>query len=106
MNPYTAVARIITIRQVEEAACEAWEIPIEELYVKRRFREKVEPRQVVFHYRKKYMGHSPRRINDETGFHYANVYHAESVVDNLMETDPIFRKKYDYFLKILSEEVN
>lgn len=105
MNPYIASGRRITIKLVEKAAAEAWEVPLEELYTKRRFRELVEPRQVVFHYRKKYMRHSPRRINDDTGFHYASVYHAEEVVDNLLETDAIFKLKHRHFMDILEGNV-
>jgi chromosomal replication initiation ATPase DnaA len=90
---------------VEHAAAKAWEIPLEQLYVKRRFRELVEPRQVVFHYRKKYMRHSPRRIDSDTGFNFSDVYHAEKTVDNLLQTNNLFQKQYKYFLEILNTEI-
>jgi chromosomal replication initiator protein len=99
--PYVAAGQVVTVPIVEQAVAQIWEVNEQELYKKRRFREVVEPRQVVFHYRVRYMKHTPRRVAAETAFNTATVYHAEKTVDNLIETDPEFRKKH----KLLMEKL-
>ena len=91
----------VTIKEIEQAAAKVWEVPEDTLYLKRRYREMVEPRQAIFHYRRTQLNHKPSRIERETGFDHATVNHAVKTVDNLRSTDAHFKRQYEQFLNAL-----
>jgi len=93
MTPYTAPG----LKTIEEIAAEIWEIPVESIMVKTRKREVVEARQVLMAYRKQQTGKSSNRVGKEYSKDHATVLHAIKTVNNLRETDKVFRYKYEEF---------
>jgi chromosomal replication initiator protein len=104
MNPYVIPGlkqKVSRETKIDEAACKAWGIPMEDLYKRTRKREIVETRQVVMQYRRMILNESPAVIARHTGFDHASVNSSCKTVSNLLETNKAFRARYNEFLNNL-----
>lgn len=102
-NTLPPPSETITVKKLEETAARIWEVTLEQMYTARRWPEIVEPRYVVFHYRKVHLGHSPRKIVENTPFDKATVYNAIKKVEAYLFSDPVFRQKYYDFWELLRQ---
>lgn len=101
MNDKVILGLQLTRQQIEKAVCKVWDIPVKDLYKRTREVYISEPRFVIFYYRNAILEVAPSKIKQETGFSHSNILHAKKVIPNLLETDKLFRARYELFLKEL-----
>ena len=99
MTPYSAPG----MKTMEDVAAEVWEIPVEAIKTKTRQREVVEARQVLMVSRKQLTGKSLNMVGSEYSKDHATVLHAIKTVNNLIETDKVFRVKYETFIERMTQ---
>ena len=94
----------ITLENIERAVCKFYNIQGSDLRKKVRKREVVQPRQVsmnLSHYKTK---HSLAAIGEYFGgFDHATVLHARNTVDNLLETNKIFKQEFEQIEQSLNK---
>lgn len=93
-SPYLAPGVMTPLQRLELAVSKEWGIPTEDLYLKVRDRDIVEPRQVVMHFRMEMWNEKPEEIVKGTVFNRTTVYNAKKTVENLYRTNKEFREKY------------
>jgi len=96
---------LFTFTIVDDVVCEYLDCTINEIYMKRRFRESVFPRQICM----KIMSHHSRHSLKDIGLHYGDfdhstVIHAKGVIQGLIDVDPEFNIKYYAILKEIDPE--
>lgn len=101
ISAYAIPGRTITKKTVEQAAAEVWDITTDELKERTRKRFIVEPRQAIMHYRHENMGHGPSHIARDYGYDHCTVLHSVKVCKGLLETNRIFRDKYNQMVSKL-----
>ncbi|WP_159523749.1 helix-turn-helix domain-containing protein [Sunxiuqinia indica] len=106
MNAYEIPGVVITTSMVEAAACAAWNINREDLYMRTRRHKIVEPRQAVFWFRHKVMKEQPGVVVEGTSFDRTTLLHACKTVNRYQETnDRKFMPKFNHFLSKLGREI-
>ena len=106
ISPYAIPGIITPLRVVEQAACQAWNIDYADLYKKVRARDIVEARMVIFKYQHEQLNVPMTHIGRKTGFDHATVFHARKKVDDLLEFDKPFQKKYNKFLETIQNQTS
>lgn len=96
-------AREVSIDYIQKVVCDYFDLPIELLKSKTRKREIVQARQIAMYFAKKMTKSSLANIGLHCGGKdHATVLHACRTVNNLQETDKLFRKYLDDLEKKLS----
>lgn len=100
-NPYVAPGIKSQTEKINEAAAKVWGISVDQLFIKTRKREFVEPRQVVIYHRKESLRESAKTIAKDfkTAINRCSVYSSCKEVNNLLETNKVFRSMYFKFLE-------
>lgn len=95
----------ITVDYIQKKICDYFKLPLEELQSKTRKRDIVQARQLAMYFAKKYTNASLSSIGNQIGKRdHATVLHACKTVDNLSETDKLFKSYVDDLnKKIVSE---
>ena len=97
MKAYT----IPGIKTEEDIICDSFGIEKENLLKRRRWREVVEARYFLFWYQKTKLKHGISQIGRNSGFDHATVIHGFNTVNDLMQTDKIFREKAETAIRNL-----
>lgn len=105
MNPYVFPGLRIFPWDVERAAAEAWNVPVNNLYQRTREREVVAARYSTFYYRKKEMNEQESDIAKTVPFDRTTIIHAIKAVEDLLEFNNSFREKYGLFRDALSNDL-
>lgn len=87
------------LKSPDEIAADIWGIHPSLLRIKNRKREVVEARQVLMVYRHKTLKKSQAEAAKPYGKDHATVIHAKKTIKNLLETNTIFKDKYERFYK-------
>lgn len=96
-------AREVSIDYIQKVVCDYFDLPIELLKSKTRKREIVQARQIAMYFAKKMTKSSLANIGLHCGGKdHATVLHACRTVNNLQETDKLFRRYLDDLEKKLS----
>ncbi len=96
-------AREVSIDYIQKVVCDYFDLPIELLKSKTRKREIVQARQIAMYFAKKMTKSSLAHIGLHCGGKdHATVLHACRTVNNLQETDKLFRKYLEDLEKKLS----
>lgn len=95
----------ITIKRISELISSGEGIPTEVAFQKNRKREYVLVRQLIMYFSRKYTKNSLREIGREIASKdHATVLHACKTIQNLSDTDRLFRKRLlEYDEKIVTE---
>lgn len=81
----------------------AFGISPELLKSKTRIREIVEARMAVSYYKRTVLGYTFVQIGDSLNINHATVVHAVKTASDLLETDKLFRMKYEKLLEGLKK---
>jgi len=87
------------LKTPDEIAADIWGFNASLLPVKTRKREVVEARQVLMVYRHEILKQSQAAAAAPYGKDHATVIHSQKTVKNLLETNTIFKDKYERFYK-------
>lgn len=102
MNPYIKPG----MKNIDQIISETFSVPIERMKAKdrRRKREEVEARQFAMWWRDRNMKETLADIGMMYGGRdHATVIYARKTVNNLMETNKVFREKAEEALKLLEQ---
>ncbi|TWP22566.1 chromosomal replication initiator protein DnaA [Apibacter muscae] len=96
----------ITIDFIQKLVCDYFKVPIDLLQSKTRKRDIVQARQIAMYFAKKYTNASLTSIGNQIGKRdHATVLHACKTVDNLFETDRMFKTYVDDLNKKLASNI-
>lgn len=101
ISPYAIPGTYVPVKHVEQAACNAWNININDLYKRTRKRQIVEARQAVISYFNEELGYSLNYIERKTGFDHSTVIYAKKKVRDLLDSDRSFRTKHAKFINTI-----
>jgi len=102
MTKYRKITNAMAIpglKSPDEIAADIWGFAPELIIKKTRKREVVEARQVVMVYRHKTLKKSQVEAAKPYGKDHATVVHSQKTIKNLLETNTIFKDKYERFYK-------
>ncbi|MGV8136471.1 MAG: helix-turn-helix domain-containing protein [Mangrovibacterium sp.] len=101
MNPYVIPGIKKLDDLIDDLIADAFGVTVDQMKSPGRKRSGTEARQFAMWYRKKYTGGSTTVIGKYYGRDHATVFAAGKVVDNLMETDKVFKTKVERALMVL-----
>ena len=115
VSPYSAVCMVkqkdtetvssfnrYSIEDIEKIVCKHFGTQPERLHLKVRFREIVMYRQITMYLAKKQTKHSFKYIGRYFGgFDHTTVMHACQTVQNLMDSDPEYKRDVDFIIQKL-----
>ena len=92
----------IPLEHIERVVCDYFNITPDEIEQNKRDRNIVLPRQLCHHFSKEMTGTSLAEIWRRFGAKdHATVLHSNRTINNLKETDKVFRAKYEEILNLL-----
>ena len=104
MNAYVIPGIVRTDNLIDDIIASAFGVSVDQMKSKRRYRPGTEARQFAMWYREKNTKESLSVIgNRYNGRDHATVLHAKKTVNNLIETNKVFKGKADQALKILDQ---
>lgn len=90
-----------TLNSIEKVVCKYFGITPKEMREKKRDRNIVLPRQLCHHFSKEMTGTSLAEIGRRFGAKdHATVLHSNKTINNLKETDKVFRAQYEEILNL------
>ncbi|MCO6565300.1 MAG: chromosomal replication initiator protein DnaA [Apibacter sp.] len=105
-NLITNSKKDITIEYIQNLVCDYFKVSIDALQSKTRKRDIVQARQLAMYFAKKYTNASLSSIGIQIGKRdHATVLHACKTVDNLFETDKLFKSYVDDLNKKLTSDI-
>lgn len=105
-NLITNSKKDITIDYIQKLICDYFKLSLDTLQSKTRKRDIVQARQLAMYFAKKYTNASLSSIGDQIGKRdHATVLHACKTVDNLFETDKLFKSYVDDLNKKLTSDI-
>ena len=105
-NLITNSKKDITIDYIQNLVCDYFKVSIDALQSKTRKRDIVQARQLAMYFAKKYTNASLSSIGIQIGKRdHATVLHACKTVDNLFETDKLFKSYVDDLNKKLTSDI-
>ena len=84
---------------LKEVVCKAFNIPEEDLFIKRRFRRIVAPRQLYMYIICDLMNAGPKQTARHTGWDHSTAIYCRKTYNNLRDTDKNYREITDNILK-------
>lgn len=105
-NLITNSKKDITIDYIQKLICDYFKLSLDTLQSKTRKRDIVQARQLAMYFAKKYTNASLSSIGNQIGKRdHATVLHACKTVDNLFETDKLFKSYVDDLNKKLTSDI-
>ncbi|NCX96696.1 MAG: chromosomal replication initiator protein DnaA [Chitinophagia bacterium] len=99
-NFVKTASREVTIANIQKLVCDFYNVPYDKLLTKTRKREIVLARQITMYLAKKYTKNSLKSIGEHFGgFDHTTVIHSCQTVENLMDSDNIYKDNVNELLQ-------